>query len=131
MPYLDGEDIRRITAMKDGAEYELDLCGLDLPHTIASVERLIERSRFRKPRSVAIRIDPASATSGETYFQPIGRLLVEAMKAKTVERCRPLADPGAGFWVSLAGNPNADKGDGEDDNPDVEDNDDPTKNGPS
>ena len=103
MPYLDDEDIRRITAMKDGAEYELDLCGLDLPHTIASVERLIERSRFRKPRSVAIRIDPASATSGETYFQPIGRLLVEAMKAKTVERCRPLSDPGAGFWVSLAG----------------------------
>ncbi|MGY9020845.1 MAG: hypothetical protein ACKVHX_15455 [Alphaproteobacteria bacterium] len=124
MPYLDGEDIRRITAMKDGAEYELDLCGLDLPHTIASVERLIERSRFRKPRSVAIRIDPASATSGETHFQPIGRLLVEEMKAKTVERCRPLADPGAGFWVSLAGNPNADETDGEEDHTVGKENDD-------
>ena len=89
MPYLDDEDIRRITGMKDGAEYELDLCGLDLAHTIASVERMVERSRFRKPRSVAIRIDPASATSGETHFQPVGRFLVEAMKVGTVERCRP------------------------------------------
>jgi hypothetical protein len=88
------------------------------------VERLIERSRFRKPRSVAIRIDPASATSGETHFQPIGRLLVEEMKAKTVERCRPLADPGAGFWVSLAGNPNADETDGEEDHTVGKENDD-------
>ena len=115
MPYLDDEGIRRITGMKDGAEYEIDLCGLDLLHTIASVERMIERSRFRKPRSVAIRIDPASATSGETHFQPIGRLLVEAMKAKTVERCRPLADPGAGFWVCLAGK--SDENGGENDDP--------------
>ena len=109
MPYLDDEDIRRLSGMKDGAEYELDLCGLDLPHSIASVERMLERSRFRKPRSVAIRIDPATATSGETHFQPIGRLLIEAMKAKTVLQCRPLMEAGAGFWVSLAGNPNVDE----------------------
>ena len=115
MPYLDDEGIRRITGMKDGAEYEIDLCGLDLLHTIASLERMIERSRFRKPRSVAIRIDPASATSGETHFQPIGRLLVEVMKAKTVERCRPLADSGAGFWVCLAGK--SDENGGENDDP--------------
>ena len=125
MPYLDDEDVRRLTGMKDGAEYELELCGLDLPHSIASVERMIERSRFRKPRSVAIRIDPATATSGETHFQPIGRFLVEAMKAGTVERCRPLADPGAGFWVSLTGNPNADESEQEDDSSAPEENKDP------
>ncbi|NKB22106.1 MAG: hypothetical protein GKS01_16580 [Alphaproteobacteria bacterium] len=125
MPYLDDEDIRRISGMKDGAEYELDLCGLDLPHSLASVERMIERSRFRKPRSVAIRIYPATATSGETHFQPIGRLLVEAMKAGTVRQTRPLMEAGAGFWVSLTGNPNADETEPGEEVPDTDQAEDP------
>jgi len=109
MPYLDDEGIRRLTGMKDSAEYELDLCGLDLAHSIASVERMIERSRFRKSRTVFIRIDPATATSGETFFQPIGRLLVQAMRVGKVQQCRPLVDAGSGYWVSLRGNLSAEK----------------------
>ena len=107
MPFLKQEDIRRLTGFRDSAEYELDLCGLDLLHAKASVERMLERSRFRPPRSVVIRIDKASATSGETLFQPIGRQLVDAMKAGVIARCRPLPEGSAGFWVELVGNPNA------------------------
>ena len=107
MPYLKQEDLRRITGLKDSAEYELDLCGLDRPHAEASVERMLERSRFRPPRSVIVRMDKASATSGETLFQPIGRQVIAAMKLKIVSRCRPLPEGSAGFWVELVGNPNA------------------------
>ena len=107
MPYLKPEDIRRITGLRDSAEYELDLCGLDRLHAEASVERMLERSRFRPSRSVIVRIDKASATSGETLFQPIGRQLVAAMRADVVSRCRPLPEGSAGFWVELIGNPNA------------------------
>lgn len=107
MPFLKDEDIRRLTGIHDSAEYELDLCGIDKLHGEASVERMLERSRFRAPRSVVIQIDKASPTSGATLFQPIGRLLVEAMKAGVVEQCHPLPDAGAGFWISLTGNPNA------------------------
>ena len=107
MPYLKNEDLRRLTGLHDSAEYELDLCGLDLAHARASVERMLERSRFRPPRTVAIRIDKATATSGETLFQPIGRQLVDAMKADLIVRCRPLPEGSAGFWIELAGNPNA------------------------
>jgi len=114
MPFMKQEDLRRLTGLRDSAEYELDLCGLDRLHAEASVERMLERSRFRPPRSVIIRIDKASATSGETLFQPIGRQLVAAMKADLVRRCRPLPEGSAGFWVELAGNPNA-NGTGEDD----------------
>ena len=117
MPYLKQEDLRRITGLKDQAEYELDLCGLDRLHAEASVERMLERSRFRPSRSVIVRMDKASATSGETLFQPIGRQLVAAMKADIVSRCRPLPEGSAGFWVELIGNPNAadiDEDDGED-----------------
>ena len=109
MPYIDDEDIRRLTGMKDSAEYELDLCGLDLAHSIASVERMIERSRFQKPRTVIIKIDRATATSGETFFQPIGRLLIQAMRVGTVGQCRPHMETGSGYWVSLKGNLNSEK----------------------
>ena len=120
MPYLKQEDFRRITGIHDSAEYELDLCGLDRLHAEASVERMLERSRFRPPRAVIVRIDKASATSGETLFQPIGRQLVAALKAKLVSRCRPLPEGSAGFWVELVGNPNATE---LDDDQDTEDND--------
>ena len=81
---------------------------------------MLERSRFRPPRDVVIRIDRASPTSGATLFQPIGRLLVEAMKTGIVLRCNPLPEIGAGFWVSLKGNPNAsDEDDADDDPPSV------------
>jgi len=113
MPYLKDEDIRRLMGLRDSAEYELDLRGLDRLHAEASVERMLERSRFRPPRSVNIRIDKASPTSGETLFQPIGRQLVEAMKAGLILRCNPLPDVGGGFWVSLKGNPEAREDDDE------------------
>lgn len=116
MPFLKDEDLRRITGFHDSAEFELDLQGLDKLHAEASIERMLERSRFRPPRDVVIRIDKASPTSGETLFQPVGRQLVEALKAGTVARCRPLPEGSAGFWVELIGNPNAVEGD-EDENP--------------
>lgn len=132
MPFLKQEDLRRITGLKDSAEYELDLCGLDRLHAEASIDRMLERSRFRPARSVIVRIDKASATSGETLFQPIGRKLVEAMKAKLVSRCRPLPEGSAGFWVELIGNPNAsetDDADGEEGAGDVVDLGDPDEKG--
>jgi len=107
VPFLRDEDIRRLTGFRDTAEYELDLCGLDLAHARASVERMLERSRFRRPRSVVVRIDPASPTSGETLFQPIGRQLLDALRAGLVTKCSPLPEAGAGFWVRLKGNPDA------------------------
>lgn len=66
---------------------------------------MLERQRFRDdPRSVAIRFDPAGPSSGETLFQPVGRLLVDAMKRGLISRCSPLAPKdGAGFVVELPG----------------------------
>ena len=113
MPFLKGEDLRRLTGFHDQAEYELDLRGLDLAHARASVERMLERSRFRRPRSVVVRIDPASPVSGETLFQPIGRILLDALRADVATRCSPLPEGAAGFWVQLKGN--SDAGDDDED----------------
>lgn len=99
--------LRKLTGHDGAAEYELDLTGLDLAQAGASIQRMLERSRFRAPRTVAVRLDPPAAGGGETLFGPVGRMLMEAMRAGRVTRCRPLPEPGAGFWISLAGNAKA------------------------
>ncbi|MBI77653.1 MAG: hypothetical protein CMM53_07735 [Rhodospirillaceae bacterium] len=103
MPYLKGQDIRRLTGMRDVAEFELDVRGLDLTHSIASIEKMLERSRFNSPRTVIIRIDKPSEDSGETHFQPIARLLVKAIKSGIISKSRPITEIGGGFWIALAG----------------------------
>ena len=91
---------------EDGlADHELDLTGLDKPHALASIERMVERQRFRgETRQVLIKLDPAGPESGETLFQPVGRALLDHMKRDLVTVCRPLSpDRGAGFYVELPG----------------------------
>jgi hypothetical protein len=99
-------DLRKLTRFLDvdgDAEYELDLRGLDLPHSLASIDRMVERQRFRsEPRSVRIGLEAASAESGATLFGPIGRYLVDLMKRGLIAKTRPLANiDGGGFRVEL------------------------------
>lgn len=95
--------LERLLSAGGEADYELDLTGLDLPHALASIDRMVERQRFRRePRSVKICLDPATPESGETLFLPVGRHLVEIMKRNLIHRCRPLANTaGAGFVIEL------------------------------
>ena len=109
---LDESTLRRLTGGSAQADYELDLSGLDQAHALASIERMIERQRFREdPREVVIRLDPATATSGETLFQPVGRALLASLKKGHISACRPLPiTEGAGFYIEMPG-----KGDARDD----------------
>ena len=50
----------------DRAEYELDLRGLDLAHARESVARMLERARFRAPRSVIENSDLAKPFGSRT-----------------------------------------------------------------
>jgi hypothetical protein len=97
---------RRLTRLLDrqgAADYELDLTGLDLAHAVASVDRMVERQRFRDVgRSVVLRIDPATPDSGETLFGRLGRHLLDLKRRGLVASLAPL-DParGAGFNLTL------------------------------
>lgn len=97
--------LERLLSRGGEAEYELDLTGLDLPHSLASIDRMVERQRFRpEPRSVKISLDPATPDSGETLFLPIGRHLIGLMRRELVSRCQPMPNTaGAGFLVYLPG----------------------------
>jgi hypothetical protein len=86
------------------AESILDLRGAERAQGVASVEVLIESSRFGPAKSVAVLLDPPRGIGDETLFQPVGRLLLAAKRAGTVDRLQTLpARDGLGFYVHLTG----------------------------
>mgnify|MGYP001482371004 CR=1 FL=1 len=112
-PEMDDIDLKRLVGYDDNAEYELDLRGLDLAHAKESVVRMIERSRFRAPRSVIVRLDPAGPDTGETLFQPIGRLLLEQRRKNALEKLSPLPlYAGCGYYLVTKGKPEKDSEEG-------------------
>jgi hypothetical protein len=113
LPSTELRKLRRLLGGSQDSEYELDLTGLDLAHSLASIDRMVERQRFRSEgRSVLVHLDPATATSGETLFQPIGQHLLALLRQKLIVKCRPrVGDKGSGFFLELpakrpAGSPN-------------------------
>ena len=95
--------LKRLLDRQGEADYELDLTGLDLAHAVASVDRMVERQRFRDVgRSVLLRIDPATPDSGETLFGRLGRHLLDLKRRGLVATLQPL-DPAkdAGFNLTL------------------------------
>lgn len=98
-----GRRLKRLLDRHGEADYELDLTGLDLTHAIASVDRMVERQRFRDVgRTVLVRIDPATPESGETLFGRLGRHLLDLKRRGLIATLAPL-DPsrGAGFNLTL------------------------------
>jgi len=99
----EGRRLKRLLDRHGEADYELDLTGLDFAHAVGSVDRMVERQRFRDiGRSVVLRIDPATPDSGETLFGRLGRHLLDLKRRGLVATMAPL-DPtqGAGFNLTL------------------------------
>jgi hypothetical protein len=95
-------------AMLEGSAFEteaiLDLRGLGRNAALAKLRALIEIRMNPGPRRWAVQIEPARPGGGETLFQPVGRYLLEAKRARKVLAVTPLADPpGGGFAVDLGG----------------------------
>ncbi|MEK9673733.1 MAG: hypothetical protein VW268_14720 [Rhodospirillaceae bacterium] len=104
MDDFDDIELKRLIGYDDRAEYELDLCGLDRAHAEESVRQMLEKSRFRAPRSVIVRLDPPGPDTGETLFQPIGRQLLAARKKGVLEKLSPLPPhAGSGFYLITRG----------------------------
>lgn len=112
MPLFDPERIQDLVGNQAAADYELDLRGVSPTHARIAIERMLERRRFNEATTVVIRIDPATPTSGETLFLPVGRQLLEARRRSLVHRFTPLPEgDGGGFFVELPGHP-ANSGEG-------------------
>lgn len=104
VPLFEVDAVRALVGDRAEGEYTLDLRGVSVQHAQAAISRMLERRRFGDPTSVVIRIDPATATSGETLFLPVGRQLLDARRRALVSRFHPLPEKGGGgFYVELPG----------------------------
>ena len=106
MPHFDHDQIRELVGDQASADYELDLRGLTEAEARIAIERMLEDQGFVETTTVVIRIDPATPTSGETLFLPVGRQLLDARRRELVRRFTPLPEAdGGGFHVELPGRP--------------------------
>ena len=106
MPLFEPSSLRALVGDRATGERTLDLRGVSLGHARTSVSQMLEQSRSDGLTSVVIRIDPATATSGETLFLPIGRQLLEARKRGLITRFNPLPEAdGGGFYLEPPGRP--------------------------
>ncbi len=104
MPHLDHEQIRALVGDQAAADYELDLRGVSGEQARVAIEGMLEGQGFVETTTVVIRIDPATPTSGETLFLPVGRQLLDARRRDLIRRFTPLPEgDGGGFHVELPG----------------------------
>lgn len=101
MPIFDPTIAAALRGAQTTAEQELDL--RTLPRAEAELLLAATLGATRpEAMTLLVRLDPATPTSGETLFLPIGRALLAARKAGRVLRFAPLPQAaGAGFHATL------------------------------
>lgn len=79
---------------------ELDLRGVNRARAMSQLYQVLDHGRFGQIGALRIWIDAASPDSGETLFQPVGRLLLSALRKQVLSCCYLLPkEAGAGFHV--------------------------------
>ncbi|TVR60518.1 MAG: hypothetical protein EA420_14010 [Candidatus Competibacteraceae bacterium] len=103
MPLFAPHEIRHLVGDRTEAEAILDLCGADRQQAHDAIERLLEHGGLGPSTRVIIRLDPATPTSGETLFLPVGRHLLAARRQRRIARFSTLPDAdGGGFYLEFA-----------------------------
>ena len=106
MPLFEPGSIRGLVGDRANGERTLDLRGVSLSRARSAISQMLERWCSDDLTSVVILIDPATSTSGETLFLPVGRQLLEARRRGLIARFHPLPEAdGGGFYIELPGRP--------------------------
>ena len=104
MPLFEPDSIRTLVGDRANGEHTLDLRGVSLNNAKSAISQMLEQRCSGNLESLVIRIDPATPTSGETLFLPVGRQLLEARRCGLIARFHPLPEAdGGGFYVELPG----------------------------
>ena len=91
MPLFTDEQVQKLLGPDAEAEGELDLRGVQVTEALSLLEQVVQARPLERPNSLVVRIDPATATSGETLLLPVGRALLDAKRRGLLARCHPLS----------------------------------------
>jgi len=98
------KDADRVLAAlgEHGFDLALDLCGLSDEEARDKLEQVLGEPQ--RGLRVAVKLDPPAGNGAESLFQPVGRRLLEAMRARIVQDCRPFSpeEHGIGFVFTFA-----------------------------
>ncbi len=100
MPYFDLDEAMKYAGEKIDADVGVDLAGLDARMALAELEQVF-RDHSDSARSMIIKFPPATAQSGETLFQPVGRWLLEQRRKGRISKLENTLALGAGFYVEF------------------------------
>ncbi|MEM6710123.1 MAG: hypothetical protein AAF648_15190 [Pseudomonadota bacterium] len=102
MPFFESDEVNALVGETGAVDRVLDLRGASLETAQTAIDELLKEPLQKKTVGVVVRIDPATASSGETLFLPVGRHLLDARKRGQLNRCQPISvEDGAGFYVEL------------------------------
>lgn len=101
MPFYETDALERFVGAGGETDLTLDLRGLEPAAALTHLTETLRRGTVAG-RRLWLRIDPATPTSGETLFLPVGRTLLAARRQGLVVQFHPLpAASGGGFRVQL------------------------------
>jgi hypothetical protein len=102
MAFFNPAEISALVKEGDIPTDTLDLRGCTLAVASRRLEQRLAAKASQAASKLRILIDPATATSGETLFLPLGRQLLAARQSGRVRRFALLPHTaGAGFYVEL------------------------------
>jgi hypothetical protein len=82
------------------AEVKLDLRHVKKEEAVFKLNKLMKECEAASVASLYVFFNPATQTSGETLFQPVGNILRQAKKDKIIRQCLPVMnDDDAGFYA--------------------------------
>lgn len=91
------------------ADFELDLTGMDLAQAREALVLMLEQNQFLPVRSILVRLDKPAEGGGETLFQPVGRMLLEARRHGLLSTLSLLPpEDGIGYRLESVGQPDDD-----------------------
>jgi hypothetical protein len=100
MPFLDPEDARALQTENLLVDLEIDLTDMAREPALEKLAYDLAEGRREGKERVLVRFTPASPTSGETLFLPVGRYLRDEVRSGRAIRAMP-AMSGGGWVVRL------------------------------
>ncbi|GIU66848.1 hypothetical protein [Candidatus Phycosocius spiralis] len=96
MPFFETEDASALTTQNIDVAHMIDLNGKGVMEALALVEAALFAHQGAEEKRLWFRFDPPTGETPQPLFQPVGRLLRDAIRVGNAKRAMPVQ---AGGWI--------------------------------